>query len=209
MGFRFRKSIKIIPGVRLNLGKRGASASIGRRGATMNVGRRGVRTTVGLPGTGLSYSSQSSWSDQAQRRVAPQPSREYTTNEMLFSLTVVGVVVLLVGLDGHPWVLGIGLSLVAFFWWAAIVDARAKAAHTAGVESFRSGQDAVSPVERHYPPPPRETIIGRLPLPAAATRRLVPLLAERTRIVAAPFTVEGMRRVSEIDSEVTRIRADF
>ena len=56
MGFRFRKSIRIAPGIRLNLSKSGVSTSIGRPGATINIGERGVRGTVGLPGSGLSYS---------------------------------------------------------------------------------------------------------------------------------------------------------
>jgi Protein of unknown function (DUF4236) len=55
MGFRFRRSIKILPGIRLNFGKRGVSTSIGVRGAHVTVGRTGTRTTVGLPGSGLSY----------------------------------------------------------------------------------------------------------------------------------------------------------
>ena len=33
MGFRFQKRIKIMPGVRLNLSKSGASWSVGPRGA--------------------------------------------------------------------------------------------------------------------------------------------------------------------------------
>lgn len=57
MGFRFRKSVRVLPGVRLNLSTRGASTSIGGRGATLNIGRKGARATVGPPGTGLSYSS--------------------------------------------------------------------------------------------------------------------------------------------------------
>lgn len=58
MGWRWRRSVKIAPGVRLNLGKRGSSVSIGGRGSTMNIGKKGVRTTVGIPGTGLSYSTR-------------------------------------------------------------------------------------------------------------------------------------------------------
>jgi hypothetical protein len=58
MGFRFRKSIKLFPGVRINLSKTGASTSIGSPGATVNLSRRGVRGTVGIPGTGLSYSER-------------------------------------------------------------------------------------------------------------------------------------------------------
>jgi hypothetical protein len=56
MGFRFRKSIKILPGIRLNLSRSGVSASVGKRAATVNLSERGARGTVGAPGTGLSYS---------------------------------------------------------------------------------------------------------------------------------------------------------
>ena len=52
MGFRFQRRIKIIPGVTLNVGKRGVSTPIGRRGAHITFGQNGVRTTVGIPGTG-------------------------------------------------------------------------------------------------------------------------------------------------------------
>jgi hypothetical protein len=55
MGFRFRRSIKILPGIRLNFGKRGVSTSIGVRGAHVTFGKAGTRTTVGLPGSGISY----------------------------------------------------------------------------------------------------------------------------------------------------------
>jgi hypothetical protein len=55
MGFRFRRSIRILPGLRLNIGKRGVSVSAGVRGAHVTVGHGQVRETVGLPGTGLSY----------------------------------------------------------------------------------------------------------------------------------------------------------
>jgi len=56
MAFRFRKSVKIAPGVRLNFSKSGVSTSIGRRGATVNISKRGTRVTAGIPGTGLSAS---------------------------------------------------------------------------------------------------------------------------------------------------------
>lgn len=58
MGFNFRKSLKIVPGVRLNITKKGiSSVSLGGKGARVNIGKKGIRTTVGMPGTGLSYSS--------------------------------------------------------------------------------------------------------------------------------------------------------
>ena len=43
MGFRFRESFRILPGVRMNLSRSGRSWSFGGRGATMNVSNRGVR----------------------------------------------------------------------------------------------------------------------------------------------------------------------
>lgn len=55
MGFRFRKTIGLIPGVRVNLSKTGVSASVGGKGATVNIGTKGATGTVGLPGTGMSY----------------------------------------------------------------------------------------------------------------------------------------------------------
>jgi hypothetical protein len=54
-GLRFQKRLRILPGLRINLSKSGASASIGPRGADVNIGRNGVTTNAGIPGTGLSY----------------------------------------------------------------------------------------------------------------------------------------------------------
>lgn len=57
MGFRFRKSFKIAPGVRVNLNKKSASISVGTKGARITKSTSGrTTTTVGIPGTGISYS---------------------------------------------------------------------------------------------------------------------------------------------------------
>jgi hypothetical protein len=53
---RFRKTIKLAPGVRLNMGKNGMSLSVGAKGAKLNFSKKGVRETVGVPGTGISQS---------------------------------------------------------------------------------------------------------------------------------------------------------
>lgn len=57
MGFRFRKSVKLFPGIRINLSKSGASLSVGGKGLTTNFSKRGVTTTVGIPGSGISFTS--------------------------------------------------------------------------------------------------------------------------------------------------------
>ncbi len=53
MGVRFRKSVKILPGVRINLTKSGISTTIGPRGASVNISKRGTYLNTGIPGTGL------------------------------------------------------------------------------------------------------------------------------------------------------------
>lgn len=60
MGFRFRKRVKLFPGITLNWGRSGSSVSISKPGATINVGPRGTHGTVGIPGTGVSYREKTS-----------------------------------------------------------------------------------------------------------------------------------------------------
>ncbi|WP_433957784.1 DUF4236 domain-containing protein [Cytobacillus horneckiae] len=60
MGFGFRKSFKIAPGVRFNVSHRSVGASVGVKGLRYSVNSRGQsRTTASIPGTGLSYTSTS------------------------------------------------------------------------------------------------------------------------------------------------------
>jgi hypothetical protein len=70
MGFRFNRRVSILPGVRVNFGKTGASLSVGRRGSWLTFGKRGTYATVGLPGTGLSYTTKLNASRPA---VKPSP----------------------------------------------------------------------------------------------------------------------------------------
>ncbi|HFJ9453604.1 TPA: DUF4236 domain-containing protein [Bacillus tropicus] len=58
MGFRFRKSKKIAPGIRLNASKKGIGISIGVKGARVSFGPSGTRVTTSIPGTGISYQKQ-------------------------------------------------------------------------------------------------------------------------------------------------------
>jgi hypothetical protein len=58
MGFGFRKSFKLAPGLKVNLSKRGAGVSLGGKGLTHSIGTSGRRTTVSAPGTGLSYTAR-------------------------------------------------------------------------------------------------------------------------------------------------------
>lgn len=56
---RFRRTVKIAPGVRLNVNKRSVGLSAGARGARVSVNSDGRSTrSVGIPGSGLYYRSQ-------------------------------------------------------------------------------------------------------------------------------------------------------
>ena len=53
MALYFRKRIKILPGLHMNISKSGTSWSVGPRGAKVNFGERGTYVTTGIPGTGI------------------------------------------------------------------------------------------------------------------------------------------------------------
>lgn len=69
MGLRFRKSIKLGNGAKLNIGKKSVSMSVGGKGARYTVSSSGRRTkSVGIPGTGLSYVSTSGGRKSSSRK---------------------------------------------------------------------------------------------------------------------------------------------
>jgi hypothetical protein len=80
MGFRFRKRIKVIPGVHINLAKKSASISVGQPGATLNYGKNGVKGTAGIPGTGISYEHRAS-SGQNAANISGNTDREHTKHK--------------------------------------------------------------------------------------------------------------------------------
>ena len=56
MGLRFRKSVKIAPGVRLNIGKKSVGVSAGVKGYRKSINSSGrVTTSIGTPVSGVSY----------------------------------------------------------------------------------------------------------------------------------------------------------
>jgi Protein of unknown function (DUF4236) len=122
--FRLRRSVKVAPGVRINFNKKSVGLSLGTRGARYSVNSSGRRTTsVGIPGTGLSYRSQSRGRGTTEVEVA-RPS-------VLIRKLVFWFVVLLAfigftsGVDG----VAVWAIVIGFFVWvgclvlAPVVDA--------------------------------------------------------------------------------------
>src|SRR5689334_4179639 len=103
MGLRYRSSIRLARGLRINLWKSGASLSVGQPAATVNLGNRGVRSTVGLPGSGISYSEMKPWHRRAVRRAGEFAANPTSVRRgapiigWLILIVAVGVVVALLG----------------------------------------------------------------------------------------------------------------
>ncbi|CCH01973.1 hypothetical protein FAES_3972 [Fibrella aestuarina BUZ 2] len=71
MAWSYRKRIKLIPGVHLNLSKSGISTSIGVRGASITVGKSGTFLNTSLPVLGL---------HNRQRLSGPEPPSDPTSS---------------------------------------------------------------------------------------------------------------------------------
>ncbi len=76
MGLRFRKSVSLFPGVRLNFGKTGMSVSAGVPGFRKTIHTSGkVTTSVGIPGTGIYYVDTKNPNSQRNRSNS-RPTRQ-------------------------------------------------------------------------------------------------------------------------------------
>ena len=108
MGWRFRKSLKLLPGVRLNFGKGGlTSTTLGGRWFKTNLSGRGVKHTVSVPGTGVSYQTDAGRgdaynSDRQERRAA---SASGSRSLLLILVAVLLALILLA-------VIGVGILVV-------------------------------------------------------------------------------------------------
>ncbi|MER9050229.1 DUF4236 domain-containing protein [Mesorhizobium sp. M0923] len=95
MAFRFRKSIKIAPGVRINLSAKSASVRVGPKGVGYTVSTTGKkRLSATIPGTGLSYSKGVSSKRQS---VPSAPSQLGTSQTKSSSKGPIALLLLSVG----------------------------------------------------------------------------------------------------------------
>lgn len=69
MGFRFRKSFKVAPGVKLNFNKKSTGVTFGGKGLHYTINSSGKRTaSAGIPGTGLYYTESSGGNSKKKHR---------------------------------------------------------------------------------------------------------------------------------------------
>ena len=86
MPLRFRKSVKIAPGVKVNFNKKSTSISVGGKhvGITAN-SHRGVTGRISAPGTGLTYTTKLTGSSRSSRSSnSRRSSRSYDYSSVDF-----------------------------------------------------------------------------------------------------------------------------
>ena len=88
-GFRFRKSYKIAPGVKFNVGKKGVGVSVGGKYLRKSINTSGRQTTtIGTPVSGLYYTeTQSSKSPSSKQISAKKVKAKPTTNQIVQNVT--------------------------------------------------------------------------------------------------------------------------
>ena len=105
MGFRFKKSFKVAPGIRLNVGKKSASVSVGGKGFRTSVSTTGRRTrTVSIPGTGISHVSTSC----GKRSKVKHTTGSHQAQATPLLLKICGVIMWIIG------ILALLLAIVGF-----------------------------------------------------------------------------------------------
>lgn len=89
MAFSFRKTLKVMPGVKLNISKSGLSITLGGRGKSINLGKKGVYVNSSIPGTGLSYRRKiSSKQNNYDRKIITTEATETEDSYLLLRMKV-------------------------------------------------------------------------------------------------------------------------
>lgn len=185
MAFRFRKSVKIAPGVRLNLNKKSTSVSFGGKGFHHTISSAGRRTTTtGLPGTGISYSTtESVHKDHGAEPSTQQSNPKVPTNGQNKGCS--GCLWVLLALIFWPFALSYWLwtsnkfhaskkarvGIIAAFWAVLLVFA------SIGGDSNASDATQASPM-------PTATVAAETPQPTA-----IPTEAPASEPTASPTEV--------------------
>ena len=126
MGMRFRKSINLGGGARVNISKSGIGGSIGGKGYRYTKkANGGTRNTVSIPGTGISYVKESgskSKKKSAEVKAIPQERIENHVEFAFFWIIyrVMGFITFPLGLllllvEPLTGICSIGLSIIFYF----------------------------------------------------------------------------------------------
>lgn len=135
MAVRFRKSKKVAPGTKINIGKKSSGVSFGNRGGGISFNSRsGVHVRASIPGTGISFTSKVGGRKRRKAKKR-QPSRSpgLLVSMVVFALACWALPVLI------PIFI---LAIVGIIVWAVV---SAKREHDAGdSDSVEAGDTSSS-----------------------------------------------------------------
>lgn len=126
MGMRFRKSINLGGGARVNISKSGIGGSIGGKGYRYTKkANGGTRNTVSIPGTGISYVKESGSKSKKKSAEVKAMPQERIENHIEFAFfwiiyRVMGFITFPLGLllllvEPLTGICSIGLSVIFYF----------------------------------------------------------------------------------------------
>ena len=117
MGFRFRRSFKIAPGLKVNFNKNSVGLTAGTRGAHYTINSKGKKTkSVGIPGTGLSYTETTGGTKRTNSTGGSSSMDTKSTGKSNGCLTIVGIIFLIalaIAIYSFAWIPGL-IALVYF-----------------------------------------------------------------------------------------------
>jgi len=104
MGLRFRKTFSILPGIKLNIGKKSASVRVGVKGFGFTTGTAGQTVSASLPGSGFSVSHKLKGRSAPTRVDAPARAAKAPAAERR-----------------RPWVVLVAVYVIAgLIWWTIL-----------------------------------------------------------------------------------------
>lgn len=132
MGLRFRKSINL-GGARINISKKGIGASVGVQGARITKTADGkTRKTIGVPGTGISYTTESRGKKKAnapQKQSTAQNSQQQSNaGRKAFAtfMKVFGIIIIVLSLLLWLVLLPVGICFTLFGVGLLLIARRTK-----------------------------------------------------------------------------------
>lgn len=123
MGLRFRKSISLGKGARINIGKKGLGFSVGTKGARIGIGSRGAYTSAGIPGSGL-YSVNYMGKGKKSSRTLSSAQSVSSGNFWVGLLVIIEIIIFI----ANP-VFGLVLLViggVSYYYWSKTPKQQAK-----------------------------------------------------------------------------------
>lgn len=148
MAFRFRKRIKIAPGIHVNVSKSGVSTTFGGRGASISVGPKGTYLNTSIPGTGL-YNRQKiggGTKSSSTTDYSPRTPKAHDNSGCFWFMGICAVVMLVFYVvDGritfNTYLFGIFVSLVI---WGVVLAIKPKSTDEDLLDSETNVDDTAS-----------------------------------------------------------------